>query len=80
MFIVQCTFCKMDENAEVEHVGKLSIVESESHDDLCTTLVLHGEDHTLGVLRYRKYLLQPFIFIRFEHNFNDFVFQDMCIM
>ena len=33
---------------DTEHVGKLSIVEGEEHDDLCTTLVLHGEDHTLG--------------------------------
>ena len=33
---------------ETEHVGKLSIVEGDEHDDLCTTLVLHGEDHTLG--------------------------------
>ena len=38
----------MEEDAEVEHVGKLSIVESETHDDMCTTLVMHGEDHTLG--------------------------------
>ena len=32
-----------------EHVGKLSIVENETHDDFCTTLVLHNEDHTLGM-------------------------------
>ena len=39
-----------------EHVGKLSIVEGETHDDLCTTLVLHGEDHTLGK-RYSNILI-----------------------
>ena len=31
-----------------EHVGKLSVVEGEEEDETCVTLVLHGEDHTLG--------------------------------